>query len=89
MSLLSLFQILPLYRNVYIPLVSTKEVVTFTDKPPNTLAQPVMLMDALEAYQLNPVPTRGHAKAQAEAAGVDLCGGSHYSCLRCCLPEDK
>lgn len=31
-------------------------------------------MDALKGYQLNSVPTRGHAKAQAKAVGMDLCG---------------
>lgn len=69
--------------------VSAKEVATFAGKPPSTLLQPAMLMEALKGYQLNPVPTRGHAKAQAKAVGVDLCGGSCYSSLHCSLPEDK
>lgn len=60
-------------EHIHFP-VSTKEVATFTDTPPNILAQPAMLMDALKGYQLNCVPTRGHAKAQAKAVGMDLCG---------------
>lgn len=60
-------------EHIHFP-VSTKEVATFTDTPPNILAQPAMLMDALKGYQLNSVPTRGHAKAQAKAVGMDLCG---------------
>lgn len=66
--------------------VSTKEVGTFLAKPPNILAQPAVLMGALKGHRLKPVP-RGHTKAKV--VGMDLCGGSCYSCLHCPLPEDK